>query len=45
MQSDKDKSTTQATFDKTRREKDEHTSGGKSGTVGDKIKNALGMDK
>lgn len=45
MQSDSSKSTSQSMFDKTRREKDTHSSGGKPDTVGDKIKKAVGLDK
>lgn len=43
MTSDKEKSTTQSAFDKTRRQKDHEVHGGTSESVIDKVKNAVGM--
>ncbi|PYH46830.1 heat shock 9/12 family protein [Aspergillus saccharolyticus JOP 1030-1] len=42
-QSDNSKSTTQEAFDKTQRSHDNHAHGGSSGSIGDKIKNAVGL--
>ncbi|PYI21345.1 putative chaperone/heat shock protein Hsp12 [Aspergillus japonicus CBS 114.51] len=42
-QSDNSKSTTQEAFDKTQRSHDNHAHGGSSQSIGDKIKNAVGL--
>ncbi|KAJ5482900.1 hypothetical protein N7539_006346 [Penicillium diatomitis] len=44
-QPDDSKSTTQETFDKTQRVHDNKAHDGATGSVGDKIKSALGIDK
>ncbi|RPA76086.1 putative chaperone/heat shock protein Hsp12 [Ascobolus immersus RN42] len=43
LKPDSSKSGTQEVFDKGRRSKDTHTDGGKAGTIGDKIKHAVGL--
>ncbi|KAJ5814725.1 chaperone/heat shock protein Hsp12 [Penicillium riverlandense] len=44
-QTDDSKGGTQELFDKTQRSHDNEAHGGATGSVGDKVKNALGMDK
>ncbi|EAW06874.1 heat shock 9/12 family protein [Aspergillus clavatus NRRL 1] len=43
LQTDNSKSTTQEAFDKTQRSHDNHAHGGATGSVGEKVKNALGL--
>ncbi|PWY88466.1 hypothetical protein BO70DRAFT_427238 [Aspergillus heteromorphus CBS 117.55] len=43
LQSDDSKSAPQEAFDKTQRSHDEAAHGGASGSIGDKIKNAVGL--
>ncbi|KAJ5606424.1 hypothetical protein N7510_009205 [Penicillium lagena] len=44
-QTDKSKGGAQETFDKTQRASDNEAHGGATGSIGDKVKNALGMEK
>ncbi|OJJ49192.1 hypothetical protein ASPZODRAFT_129605 [Penicilliopsis zonata CBS 506.65] len=43
VQPDSDKGTAQQAFDKTQRSHDNHAHGGSSETIGEKIKNAVGL--
>ncbi|KAI2795126.1 hypothetical protein POX_a01731 [Penicillium oxalicum] len=45
LQPDDSKSTPQEAFDKTQRAHDNEAHGGSSGSIGDKVKSALDMDK
>lgn len=45
VQPDDDKSAGQSTFDKAQRTKDNEHNGGATGSIGDKIKDTLGMNK
>lgn len=44
-QTDESKSTTQEAFDKTQRSHDNHAHGGATSSIGDKIKDAVGLGK